>query len=50
MAEVTFSDAMRSSASRFPGTWASTVTKMALMPRERALCRSCVVFGRSALT
>ena len=50
MAEETFSEAMRSSASRFPGTWASTVTKMARTPSSRALCRSWVVLGREALT
>ena len=41
---------MRSSASRLPGTGASTVTKTALMPRSLALRRSSTVLERSELT
>lgn len=50
MAEAMFSAAMRSSASRLPGTGASTVTKMALMPRSFALRRRSSVLARSELT
>lgn len=42
--------ATRSSASRFPGTGASTVTKMALIPAFATLASSSAVLARSELT
>lgn len=50
IAEAMFSAAIRSSASRLPGTGASTVTKMARMPSFFAERSRSSVFCRSELT
>lgn len=50
MAEAMFSAAIRSSASRLPGTGASTVTNMARMPSFFAVRSRSSVFFRSELT
>lgn len=50
IAEAMFSAAIRSSASRFPGTGASTVTKIALMPSFLADRKRSFVFCLSELT